>query len=1117
MRSRKSCIARGLAIAASLLLAAPALAQTLQVHLSLDGDVTDATGNGFDGTLMEGLLGSGRYVEGPIGQALKLDHDPATLTSDMTEGAYVSVPYTLTEEGSIVFWYRVSPYYNYQNLWDNSGQQDDFEMWIYTDGSLRARIDGNVGQVTHQLESFNRWYHIAYTWKKGDQARLWVDGIERDTESAIRAITDEQFDLAILGDTFFLGGGNAGNTYANGAYDDFRIYDGALEEADVQAIMALGDPPEEPEEPPAELILKWDLDGDEEDSSGNGNDGQLVVGFLGDFSYVEGPIGQALKLDHDPATLSAPGGDTIDGAYVSVPLTLPEAGTITLWYRVTDLYNYQTIFDNSGNADDWEMWIYGDGILRGRIDGDVGQVSYQLPEIHKWYHIAYTWRKGAEARLWVDGVERDTGSGLRAITEEQFDLAILGDTFYLGGGNEGNNYGVGAFDDVRIYDGRLDEAAIQAIMAEGDPPDVEPGPGDEPELRIHWNFEDDLTDASGNGYDGNLAVGALGDFSYVDGPVGKALDLDHDLATLTSDMIDGAYVWVQYTLTESGSIVLWYRPDPYYNYQSIWDNSGDANDFEMWIYDTGILRGRVDAEVGQVSHQLDRPGKWYHIAYTWRRGDKARLWVDGVERDTDSAIRTIAASQFDAAILGDTFYLGGGNPGNVFATGVFDDFRIYEGALDEAAIQEIMAEGDPPDEPPLEPVDPGPPTVHWPLDGNFSNIGTLGPAYDGVLIEGAIGSPTFVPGAVGEGLSLDHGDGGTPAVGGSYVQVINPLSEQGTIALWYYARDYYNYQTIWDNSVFENDWEMWIYNDGRVRARVAQTPASGMVTYDLDELDGPNHWYHIAYTWDQAESIANLFVNSVLVSSSVISTWVDPGELFYLAGGNDGNNYGNGVWDDVRIYDHALTEGEVLFVMQGSVTCPEEGDTHCDELVIDPEGGAPGAYQAISFASDESGDPVIYTFRADNGVDPAILIGPQRENVAEFDLTEGTWTISVTVDDNLVCEDLADDATCSQVIVVRPGGAPIFHRGDADDNGSLQLTDAIRILGWLYLGGAIPPCLDAADADNSGQIQLTDAIRILQYLYLGGQPPAPPGPPEGNACGPDDGTSLGCESYTHCE
>ncbi|HVR73989.1 MAG TPA: hypothetical protein VMT52_06630, partial [Planctomycetota bacterium] len=99
-----------------------------------------------------------------------------------------------------------------------------------------------------------------------------------------------------------------------------------------------------------------------------------------------------------------------------------------------------------------------------------------------------------------------------------------------------------------------------------------------------------------------------------------------------------------------------------------------------------------------------------------------------------------------------------------------------------------------------------------------------------------------------------------------------------------------------------------------------------------------------------------------------------------------------------------------------------------------------------------------------------------------------------------------------------PGAAgQIFHRGDADDNGSIQLTDALRVLGYLFLGGEEPTCVEAFDADDNGQVQLTDALRILGFLFLGGLEPAPPGPP-GSPCGPDPEGSpdLGCTSYTSC-
>jgi hypothetical protein len=59
------------------------------------------------------------------------------------------------------------------------------------------------------------------------------------------------------------------------------------------------------------------------------------------------------------------------------------------------------------------------------------------------------------------------------------------------------------------------------------------------------------------------------------------------------------------------------------------------------------------------------------------------------------------------------------------------------------------------------------------------------------------------------------------------------------------------------------------------------------------------------------------------------------------------------------------------------------------------------------------------------------------------------------------------------------------------------------------MGGTKPSCMDAADADDSGALDLTDAIYVLQFLFMGGTKPPAPGP---DACGPDPaGTSLGCE------
>lgn len=91
---------------------------------------------------------------------------------------------------------------------------------------------------------------------------------------------------------------------------------------------------------------------------------------------------------------------------------------------------------------------------------------------------------------------------------------------------------------------------------------------------------------------------------------------------------------------------------------------------------------------------------------------------------------------------------------------------------------------------------------------------------------------------------------------------------------------------------------------------------------------------------------------------------------------------------------------------------------------------------------------------------------------------------------------------------------PRFRRGEAVQDGSVNLTDAVAILNYLFLAGAVPGCLDSADTDDNGSVNLTDAIAILNYLFLAGGPPAPPGLECGEDPTEDD---LDCATFPNCD
>jgi hypothetical protein len=100
---------------------------------------------------------------------------------------------------------------------------------------------------------------------------------------------------------------------------------------------------------------------------------------------------------------------------------------------------------------------------------------------------------------------------------------------------------------------------------------------------------------------------------------------------------------------------------------------------------------------------------------------------------------------------------------------------------------------------------------------------------------------------------------------------------------------------------------------------------------------------------------------------------------------------------------------------------------------------------------------------------------------------------------------------------------PLFHRGDPNASGTSDISDAVAIFGFLFLGNpATLSCTESADANNDGRIDVSDGIYLLNWRFTGGgQEPAAPGPPSAH-CGfdpdpPESPGDLGCAAYAPCQ
>ncbi len=123
--------------------------------------------------------------------------------------------------------------------------------------------------------------------------------------------------------------------------------------------------------------------------------------------------------------------------------------------------------------------------------------------------------------------------------------------------------------------------------------------------------------------------------------------------------------------------------------------------------------------------------------------------------------------------------------------------------------------------------------------------------------------------------------------------------------------------------------------------------------------------------------------------------------------------------------------------------------------------------------------------------------------------------------------DIADALGCVSYTACEKGceeeDGVLFRRGDPDNSGGADITDAIVTLDFLFAGADAPVCLEAADTNNDGTVDVSDPIHLLIHLFSDAPALAEPGLEN---CGPDpdgggpegmpDGTTVGCDEYTTC-
>lgn len=227
----------------------------------------------------------------------------------------------------------------------------------------------------------------------------------------------------------------------------------------------------------------------------------------------------------------------------------------------------------------------------------------------------------------------------------------------------------------------------------------------------------------------------------------------------------------------------------------------------------------------------------------------------------------------------------------------FADPDAKEGTTYYYTVSTVSPEGKPLSSPPLRVAQEL--MVHYRFDGNAADAVAGRNARGG---GGSSGLPAFVPGKIGQAVSLDGN--------GQYVQLPKGIanSQDLTVAAWVYWKGGKPWQRIFD---FGSEIEKCLFLTPSTGGKMQFQITTSRGTDGTGTLEGPvlptNRWVHVAVTL--GGDTGTLFVDGQPVDSKPINQ-VDPlfSQVFCYLGRSQYNNdpYFNGMIDDFRIYNYAL-------------------------------------------------------------------------------------------------------------------------------------------------------------------------------------------------------------------
>jgi hypothetical protein len=407
---------------------------------------TDTTGDGHTAT----VEGAGWTEHGRYGGALEFD----AAKKDVLR-IPASPELDFSEEFTLEAWVRPSGAENKEAPLIDKQEGAGVGYFLDEGGTVSDRPVGAVepGQEYVEAEEAlpaHAWSHVALTFD-GDRTWLYVDGRPVDNGAAEPVVTSEG-ELEI-------GGSTATTEFFDGRIDEVRIYNRALNGAEVAADMEA--PIQSPKQGP---IAAWSFDEGEgttaEDWTGGGHEG-IIEGA----EWARGKYGDSLEFDGEDDLVKVPNSPEFD---------LTEGFTLEAWVRPESASDEWAPILAKGMgggkaAEELAWWLDESGSESNVPSGGNGPTAGKEEEaiaedplpVDVWSHLALTY-DGYQLRLYVDGELVDCSAvpaHAPPVTEGELQI---------GAATEHGDHFKGRIDEVRIYNRALTEQEIKADLGPHD-------------------------------------------------------------------------------------------------------------------------------------------------------------------------------------------------------------------------------------------------------------------------------------------------------------------------------------------------------------------------------------------------------------------------------------------------------------------------------------------------------------------------------------------------------------------------------------------------------------------------------------------------------------------------